>query len=127
MTTFALNVPEGEYDCDVMDIRTITDEKNRKKMTWDLRIAVGPYKSQPIEKLYYLVKESVIDFLKGELKLLGFEPMSGEEFETKKHEIVGKRITITATVNKHGYPAYYIKGWANIQDAPTAKVSDFGW
>lgn len=127
MSTFILEVPEGDYDCEVLDITTIIDEKNRKKMTWDLRIATGPYKSQAIKKHFYLVKASVADFLKKELKILGIEAKDSEDFEVKKINIIGKRIVITATVNDQGHPAYYVKGWSKTLNESPGETKDIGW
>lgn len=121
------DVPEGMYTCKILDITTKPDAKNRLRMVWTLQVTDGPYQSCEIEKKFYLTSPKAVKCLKDELLLLEVEARNGEEFETKKAGLIGKRITIEADINDHGFHVYYIKGYAAEAEKKQQELATIGW
>ena len=66
-------VPEGEYIVEIVEMKSLIDRKNRKVVTWLLRIVNGPFAESFLEKKYYLVNKNVAAFLKKELVMIGIQ------------------------------------------------------
>lgn len=129
MNAILQDVPEGEYLADIIEMTSAIDGKNRKVVTWMLKLVEAPFEGNFLPKKYYLVNPKVADFLKRELRLIGIEVNDATEFETKKTEAYGKRIRFTAVTNDQGYRVYYVKEVVGKGDgpAPAAKSEDVGW
>ena len=127
MSIMLNEIPEGTYTADIMQMESKTDSKNRKVVTWLLKIVGGPYDNQFIQKRFYVVSEKVAEFLKKELRLVGVEAVDAADFETKKTLAYGKRILITASINEQGFLAYYVKDVLGKSDAPVVETKNVGW
>ncbi len=121
------DVPEGTYTCQVLDITTKPDAKNRLRMVWTLQVTDGPYQSCEIEKKFHLTSPKAVKCLKDELKILDIEARTGQEFEARKPGLIGKRITIEADINDHGFHVYYIKGYAADVEKKSEELAAIGW
>lgn len=101
---------DGMYTGEIKDI-TIKDTSNGyPKVTWLLRIIGGANDGECIEKAFYLKSRGAMDFLKKELKLIGFEIEDGKELKALKQKIIGTKIKFTAQTNEQGYLVLYAKG-----------------
>jgi len=103
---------DGKYTGEIVDITTEETPDGYPKMIWLLRIIGGQYDGACVEKKFYLKNQQVIDFLKKELKLIGFEIEGGDELEARKSEIIGTIIDFTAQMNDQGFLVLYVKGAA---------------
>jgi hypothetical protein len=128
MSAIINEVPEGEYVVDIVEMKSTTDGKDRKVVRWTLVMVDGPFAGCVLLKKYYVINKKAEDFLKGELRIIGIEANSAEEFEAKKAEAYGKRIRITATTNDQGYRAYYVKEVIGKGEVPpAATTAKTGW
>ena len=127
MSTMLSEIPEGEYTCDIMQMENKVDGKNRKVVTWLLKIVGGPYDNQFIQKRFFIVNEKVAAFLKRELKIVGVEAIDAADFEAKKTLAYGKRIRVTASVNEQGFPVLYVKDVLGKSDVPASETKNVGW
>ena len=109
MNTKMFQVPEGQYDCEIMEITSEIDGKARRLITWIMRIIGGPQDGVVIEKKFYLVKKEVLDILKKELMMLAIDPKSETDFDMMKTQAYGMHVRITAVNKKDGYNTYYLK------------------
>ena len=101
---------DGKYTGEIIDI-TIKDTPNGyPKVTWLLRIIGGAHDGECVEKNFYLKSRGAMNFLKKELKLIGFKVEDGKELKAMKQQIIGTRIKFTAQVNDFGYLVLYAKG-----------------
>ena len=101
---------DGKYTGEIVDITTEETPDGYPKMTWLLKVIGGQYDGACVEKKYFLKNQRVIDFLKKELKLIGFEIEGSDELEARKSEIIGTRIEFTAQMNGQGFLVLYAKG-----------------
>lgn len=129
MSAILQEVPEGEYLADIVEMTSAIDGKNRKVVTWTLKMSDGPFEGCILLKKFYVINPKVSEFLKRELRLVGVEANNNQEFEAKKTEAYGKRICFTAVTNDQGYRVYYVKEVVGKGDgaAPTTKSEDVGW
>ena len=96
-------------------------------MVWHLRVVDGPYQSVEVEKKSHLTSDKAIERLRSELKILGVEAKDGEDFETKKQGLIGKRIVVEADINDHGFHVYYIKGFSDDVGTQQPQQNNLGW
>jgi len=101
---------DGKYTGEIVDITTEETPDGYPKMTWLLKIISGKNDAACVEKKFYLKNQRVIDFLKKELKLIGFEIEGSDELEARKSEIIGTKIEFTAQRNDQGFLVLYAKG-----------------
>ncbi len=128
MNAILKEVPEGEYVVDIIEMQSAIDRKDRTVVTWLLKIVDGQFAGCILPKRFYMVTQKVTEFLKRELRMVGVDANSPEEFEAKKTEAYGTRIRLTATTNDQGYRVYYVKeviGKGDMPQSTTAKKT--GW
>jgi hypothetical protein len=127
METVIQDVPDGEYIVDIMEMKSTVDIKDRKVVTWLLKVADGQYLGSVLPKKYYLVSPKVLGFLKKELHMVGVEANNGEEFEARKTAAYGKRIRITVVTNDQGFRVIYVKEVVGMSDTPPPVRENIGW
>ena len=129
MSAILQEVPEGEYLADIVEMTSAIDGKNRKVVTWTLKMADSPFEGCILLKKFYVINAKVSEFLKRELRLVGVEANNNQEFETKKEQAYGTRMRLTATTNDQGFRVYYVKEVVGKGDgpAPAVKSEDVGW
>ena len=120
-------IPEGEYVADIIEMSLKRDNKNRKVAEWKLKIVGGPLDQQMVTKRYYLIKESVANFLKREMKILGIDIVSSADFDVKKEQAVGKRITFGAQINETGSNDLYVRTLVKLPEANTTVPVEYDW
>ena len=101
---------DGEYNGEIVEIRSEETSNGCPKLTWVIRILDGEYEGACVEKNYYLKNQRVIDFLKKEFKLAGHEINGSDDMEAKKADIIGTRIKFSAVNNDAGFLVFYVKG-----------------
>ena len=101
---------DGKYTGEIVDITTEETPDGYPKITWLLKVSGSENDGACVEKKYFLKNQRVIDFLKKELKLIGFEIEGSDELEARKSEIIGTKIEFTAQRNDQGFLVLYAKG-----------------
>jgi len=109
MKTSSIQIPPGEYVCEILEIETAMDHKVRRVVTWRMRIIGGQHDGLIVEKRFYLVSQAVVDFLRKELAILGLTVSTSKDLETVKSQAYGTMVRLTAVMNEQGYTIYYVK------------------
>ena len=115
-------IPEGMYSCEIMSLNEIIDKMNRKVTVWWLKIFEGEYKDHYIEKRFYVEKDGSRDFLKKELRILGFVVNNSQQYYEHKNELLGMQILVLNVINDEGSPSFYVKG--PYKKSVTTNVAD---
>jgi len=126
MSAIIKEIPEGEYVCDIVEMQSVTDHKNRKVVSWVLRIVNGPYADALLQKRYYVVNAKVAEHLKKELIQVGVDAKNAQDFEAKKTLAYGKRIRIMATTND-GFQCLYVKEVIGMGETVKPPSEIVGW
>ncbi len=127
MSAIIKEIPEGEYIVDIVEMQTSVDHKNRKVVSWMLKIVEGPYAESLLQKRYYVVNAKVAEHLKKELMLVGVDAKNAQEFESKKALSYGKRIRITAMANDQGFQSLYVKDVIGMGETIKPPSEIVGW
>ena len=123
-----IDMSDGEYIVDIVEMQSSIDTKNRKLVVWVLKLVEGAHAGCTFPKNFYLTTPKVVDFMKKELLLVGISANSAEDFESKKSQAYGKRIRIEALTNEQGFRVYYVKGViGQVNVTPAVAAKDIGW
>jgi len=127
MSAIIKDVPEGEYIVDIVEMQTSVDHKNRKVVSWMLKIVEGPYADSFLRKTYYVVNAKAAESLKKELLLVGINANDSNDFEAKKTLAYGKRIKISAVTNDQGFQVFYVKEVVGMGETVKPPSEIVGW
>jgi len=126
MSQMLSEMRDGEYTGEIVDIIEETTAAGDPKVSWILKIVGGEYDGALVEKKYHLKNDKAKDFLKKELKLIGYEVADSTEFEAKKSQIIGTKIVFTAKNTDEGWLVLYVKGLVGCETKNAAPKKK-GW
>jgi hypothetical protein len=116
---FSVSIPDGQYNCELKQVKLTESKKGNDMVQWDLSILDGDHEGQLLLKFNMLVTEQNLQWLLKDLTVFNYDPASVDDEslpEILAEITASKSVVSAAVVSKDEYRNVYINSVVGTMD-----------